>query len=76
MLDRDEITQLTCPICERPLDEAGKDWISILTSDTPGGAVDYVRPEAWQMLSCGHRVEAVIDKSNPDTPTVRLREAG
>jgi hypothetical protein len=75
MIDRNEITQLSCPFCERPLDEASKDWVSVLTSDTPSGAVDYVRPEAWQILSCGHRVEAIIDKSNPDAPIVRLRGA-
>jgi hypothetical protein len=65
-----------CPVCGRPLDEAGLEWLGVLLRETPPGDMDFAEPDVWQKLSCGHRVEAIIDRTNPDAPNIRLRPYG
>lgn len=53
---------LECPSCGRPFDASDSNWLKVLVGATRArfGIID---PSGWRKLSCGHRVDALVDRT-------------
>ena len=56
-----------CPCRDVALNDEEKSWVTGVASVVHPGKVAGQEPEGWRTLSCGHRTEVIIDKSqSPD----------
>jgi hypothetical protein len=69
-----ELDQLKCPSCDSELDESDRARIQRAATFAQPGEVTVGNAEEWFDLSCGHRVELIVDKrfAPPGRYNVRL----
>jgi len=67
MATENEWNRFACPKCKQPLVAKDMERIRQQFLHTQVGSVTFMKPEGWWNLSCGHRVESIVDRtSSPD----------
>ncbi len=74
MVSSEEWNKKECPHCGTPLWDGDFARVLAQVQVTEVGSVSLQQPEGWWELSCGHRVETVIDRRTPEDFNFKLTD--